>query len=95
MLTAETARREYRHRVESQTYDEQYNGTTPATRGEDLALNFRLSERVRVIGRAQVQTKFGRREDRRRWRRRVALDAVGNLHRTRPGRRKQPRPAAA
>ena len=31
MLTAETARREYRHRVESQTYDEQYNGTTPAT----------------------------------------------------------------
>jgi YaiO family outer membrane protein len=64
MLTAETARREYRHRVESQTYDEQYNGTTPATRGEDLALNYRLSERVRVIGRAQVQTKFGRREDR-------------------------------
>jgi len=64
MLTAETARREYRHRVESQTYDEQYNGTTPATRGEDLALNYRLSERVRVIGRAQIQTKFGRREDR-------------------------------
>lgn len=64
MLTAETARREYRHRVESQTYDEQYNGTTPATRGEDLSLNYRLSERVRVIGRAQVQTKFGRREDR-------------------------------
>jgi len=64
MLTAETARREYRHRVESQTYDEQYNGTTPATRGEDLALNYRLSERVRVIGRAQVQTKFGRRENR-------------------------------
>ena len=64
MLTAESARREYRHRVESQTYDEQYNGTTPATRGEDLALNYRLSERVRVIGRAQVQTKFGRREDR-------------------------------
>jgi len=64
MLTAETARREYRHRIESQTYDEQYNGTTPATRGEDLALNYRLSERIRVIGRAQVQTKFGRREDR-------------------------------
>ena len=64
MLTAETARREYRHCVESQTYDEQYNGTTPATRGEDLALNYRLSERVRVIGRVQVQTKFGRREDR-------------------------------
>ena len=64
MLTAETARREYRHRVESQTYDEQYNGTTPAARGEDLALNYRLSERVRVIGRAQVQTKFGRRENR-------------------------------
>jgi len=64
MLTAETARREYRHRLESQTYDEQYNGTTPATRGEDLAVNYRLSERVRVIGRAQIQTKFGRREDR-------------------------------
>jgi YaiO family outer membrane protein len=64
MLTAESARRESRHRVESQTYGEQYNGTTPTTRGEDLALNYRLSESVRVIGRAQVQTKFGRREDR-------------------------------
>src|SRR5437762_7983623 len=64
MLTAESARREHQHRVESQTYGEQYNGTTPATRGEDLAVNYRLSERVRVIGRAQIQTKFGRREDR-------------------------------
>ena len=64
MLTAESARREHQHRVESQTYGEQYNGTTPATRGEDLAVNYRLSERLRVIGRAQIQTKFGRREDR-------------------------------
>jgi YaiO family outer membrane protein len=64
LLTAENARRGYRHRIESQTYGEQYNGTTPTTRGEDLAVNYRLSEAVRVIGRAQVQTKFGRREDR-------------------------------
>jgi Tfp pilus assembly protein PilF len=64
MLTLETARRDFRHRIESQTYGEQYNGTTPSTRGEDLALNYRLSDTVRVVGRGQFQRKFGRDEHR-------------------------------
>ena len=64
MFALENARREYRHRIESQTYDEQFNGTTPSTRGEDLAVNYRLSEIFRVIGRAQFQRKFARNENR-------------------------------
>ena len=63
-LSWENARRQYDHRFESQTYGEDYNGATQSTRGSDLALNFRLSEPVRLIGRAQIQTKSGRREDR-------------------------------
>jgi YaiO family outer membrane protein len=60
----EQARREHGHRVESQTYDEQFSGNTPDTRGTDLGVNVRLSETLRVAGRGQVQTKFGRRENR-------------------------------
>ncbi len=60
----EQARREHGHRVESQTYDEQFSGNTPDTRGTDLSVNVRLSETLRVAGRGQVQTKFGRRENR-------------------------------
>jgi Tfp pilus assembly protein PilF len=63
-MTLENARRQHGHRLESQTYGEDFNGTTETTKGSDLALNFRLSETVRVIGRGQLQTKFGRREDR-------------------------------
>jgi YaiO family outer membrane protein len=63
-ITLENARRQHGHRFESQTYDEEFNGTTPSTRGEDFALNYRLSEVVRVIGHAQVQSKFDRREQR-------------------------------
>lgn len=64
VLALEDARRGYRNRVESQTYDEQFNGTTPATRGEDLAVNYRFTDTVRLIGRAQFQRKFGRNENR-------------------------------
>jgi Tfp pilus assembly protein PilF len=63
-MTLENARRQYEHRFESQTYGEDYNGSTPATGGSDLAVNFRVSEPVRVIGRAQIQTKADRRENR-------------------------------
>jgi len=63
-ITLENARRQHEHRFESQTYGEDYNGVTPATRGSDLALNYRLSEPVRLIGRAQLQTKADRRENR-------------------------------
>jgi YaiO family outer membrane protein len=63
-ITLENARLQHGHRFESQTYDEEFNGATPSTRGSDLAMNFRLSETVRVIGRAQLQTKFDQREHR-------------------------------
>jgi Tfp pilus assembly protein PilF len=63
-LALERVRREREHRVESQTYDEQFNGNTAATRGSELAVNVRLSETLRVEGRGQIQTKFGRREER-------------------------------
>src|ERR1043166_1443624 len=52
-------------RFESQTFGEHYSHTspeTPATGGEDFALNYRVSETFRVIGRGQVQRKFSREE---------------------------------
>jgi len=63
-VNLENARREYRHRFESQSFGEDYNGSTPATRGGDLGVNFRVAESMRVIGRWQVQKKFNRTENR-------------------------------
>jgi tetratricopeptide (TPR) repeat protein len=63
-LALEQVRQERENRFESQTLDENYNGTTPDTRGEEFAVNFRLSEAWRVEGRGQIQTKFGLREER-------------------------------
>jgi Tfp pilus assembly protein PilF len=60
-LDLERARSERAHRLDSQTFGEQYSHTTPktpSTGGEDLALNYRVSETFRVIGRGQVQRKF-------------------------------------
>jgi Tfp pilus assembly protein PilF len=64
VMLLEDARRAHGHRFETQAYDEDFNGPTQSTRASDIAINYRLSEVVRVIGRAQLQTKFGRREDR-------------------------------
>ena len=63
-MDLENARREHGHRFESQTFGETYNGRTPTTRGSDLALNYRVSETFRVIGRGQLQRKFDRNEHR-------------------------------
>jgi YaiO family outer membrane protein len=63
-LNLENARRQYQHRLESQTFGEDYTGSTPSTRGEDLAVNYRLSNAVRVSGRWQVERKFSRNENR-------------------------------
>lgn len=60
----EDARRAYDHRIEMQAYDEDFTGPTQSTRASDVAINYRLSEVVRVTGRAQLQRKFGRRENR-------------------------------
>ena len=64
VMLLEDARRAYGHRLETQAYDEDFTAPTQSSRASDIALNYRLSEVVRVIGRAQVQRKFGRREDR-------------------------------
>lgn len=60
----EDARLSYRHRIETRGFGEQFSGTTPDTRGGDLAVNYRLSERLRVIGRGQAQRKFSVSEQR-------------------------------
>jgi len=64
VLNLENARSQRAHRIQSQTFVEDYNGNTPSTRGEDLALNYRLSEKMRLIGRGQFQRKFARNENR-------------------------------
>ena len=64
VMLLEDARRMYGHRIETQADDEDFTGPTQSTRASDIAINYRLSEMVRLIGRGQLQTKFGRREDR-------------------------------
>jgi YaiO family outer membrane protein len=63
-LNLENARREYRHRFESQSFGEHYNGSTPNTGGEDFAINLRVADPLRVIGRWQIERKFNRTENR-------------------------------
>jgi tetratricopeptide (TPR) repeat protein len=64
VMRLEEARRAYGHRIEAQGYDEDFSGPTPSTRVSDIAINYRLSEVVRVIGRGQLQTTSGHRENR-------------------------------
>jgi Tfp pilus assembly protein PilF len=64
VMLLEDARRAYGHRVETEAYDEDFTGPNPSTRASDLAINYRVSDVVRVVGRAQLQRKLGRREDR-------------------------------
>jgi tetratricopeptide (TPR) repeat protein len=64
LLALEQARREQGNWVEGQAYDENFNGSTKDTRGMDITVNMRVSEALRVAGREQLQTKFGRRENR-------------------------------
>jgi tetratricopeptide (TPR) repeat protein len=80
-LRLEDARRSYQHRVEMRGFGEQFSGTTPDSRGGDFAVNYRLSERLRVIGRGQTQRKFSVSEQRGgggiewQWRRSTTLRA--------------------
>jgi YaiO family outer membrane protein len=64
VMLLEDARRAHGHQLEMQAYDEDFSGSTQSTRASDVAINYRVSDVVRVIGRAQLQTKFGRWEDR-------------------------------
>ena len=63
VMLLEDARRAYGHRIEAQAYDDDFSSPTPSTRVSDLAINYRLSDVVRVIGRAELQTMSGQRED--------------------------------
>jgi tetratricopeptide (TPR) repeat protein len=62
VMLLEDARRAYGHRIEAQAYDEDFS-TTPSARVSDIAINYRLSDVVRLIGRAELQTMSGQRED--------------------------------
>ncbi len=59
LTTLETARLRYAHRVETRGFSEQYTGSTPDGRGGEVVLDYRLRERWRILGRGQVQRKFG------------------------------------
>ncbi|MBI2188602.1 MAG: tetratricopeptide repeat protein [Acidobacteria bacterium] len=60
----EDARRSYLHRIEVRGFGEQYSGPTADTTGGDVIVNYRLSDRLRVIGRGQAQRKFSVSEQR-------------------------------
>lgn len=57
-LMLERARAGHDHRIESRSFGEQYNGSTPDARATDLAVNFRVNDAVRVGARGQYQRKF-------------------------------------
>lgn len=63
-LELEEARRAYGHRVETRGFGEEYSGSAPNSRSGELALNLRVTDRLRVSARGQVQRKFGSREER-------------------------------
>ena len=63
-LQLEGARRSYMSRVEMRGFSEQFNGTTPDSRSGTLAVNFRLKDTFRLIGRGEVERKFGSQEQR-------------------------------
>ena len=54
----------HRHRVEIRGFGEQYTDSTPDSRSGDIAINFRLTDTFRVVGRGQAQRKLGVREER-------------------------------
>lgn len=63
-LRLEDARLAYLHRIETRAFGEQFSGSTPDSRSGDLAINYRLTDRLRVLGRGQVQRKFSITEQR-------------------------------
>ncbi|OFW01402.1 MAG: hypothetical protein A3I61_18210 [Acidobacteria bacterium RIFCSPLOWO2_02_FULL_68_18] len=78
-LRLEDARLSYLHRIETRGFTEQFSGSAPDSRNGDLTVNVRLSERLRILGRGQVQRKFAVSEQRGgggvewRWRRATSL----------------------
>jgi YaiO family outer membrane protein len=60
----EEARLSHLHRVEVRGFSEQFSGSTPDATGGDLTVNYRLSDRLRVVGRGQAQRRFSVSEQR-------------------------------
>lgn len=56
--TLEQARLAHDHRIELHSFGEQYNTGVQDTGSVDVRANFRVGERLRVIGRGQYQRKF-------------------------------------
>lgn len=54
----ENARLAHLSRIEIRDTNERFNNVTPDARIGDIALNIRLSDAVRIIGRGQVQRRF-------------------------------------
>ncbi|MBI4887423.1 MAG: tetratricopeptide repeat protein [Acidobacteria bacterium] len=54
----EGARRAYFHRVEIRGFSEQFTGRTPDSRRGEVSLNYRLTDRLRLLGRGEAQRKF-------------------------------------
>ncbi|HLG58862.1 MAG TPA: tetratricopeptide repeat protein [Vicinamibacterales bacterium] len=60
----EEARRAHGHTIQVGGLFEAFNGSTPNTGGADVAVNVRLQDRLRLLGRGQFQDKFGFSEER-------------------------------
>ena len=58
-LRLESARQSVRHRVEIRGFNEQFDESTPDTNSGEVSLRFRVSDTVRILGRGQIQRKFG------------------------------------
>lgn len=82
-LRLESTRLAYLHRVETRGFNEQFSGSTPDSRSGEVSLNYRLSDRLRVLGRGQVQRKFGISEQRGgggvEWRWKPAITLRGHV----------------
>jgi YaiO family outer membrane protein len=64
LISLEDARRRYQHRVEARGFSEQFSGTAPDSSNGEVTVNYRLTDRLRVFGRGEVQRKLGFREAR-------------------------------
>jgi len=60
----EDTRLAYLHRIETRGFNEQFNGATPDSRNGYFSLNYRVTDRLRVLGRGEAQRKFGISEQR-------------------------------
>jgi YaiO family outer membrane protein len=57
-MSLERARAAHRNRLEIRSFGEEFSGPTPRSGSGDVSLNLRLTDAVRLSGRAQMQRKF-------------------------------------